>query len=256
MLFAGVDYEMILREAEKEADVVIWDGGNNDFSFFKPDLNICVADALREGHEEHFYPGELNAIMADLILINKVNSLPSIDQARKQADRIRALIKSQETPVIFGNSIVSPEARENGKLLDTEAVDSLVRGKRVLVIDDGPTLTHGGMPFGAGYVLAKQMGAKEIVDPHPAAKGSLVGVFRKFQHLENVLPAMGYGEQQIQDLQDTVQSVDCDCVITGTPINLESVIDMKQSCVRARYCLQLDTENMDAMVHALQPFAN
>ena len=256
MLFAGVDYEMILREAEKEADVVIWDGGNNDFSFFKPDLKICVADALREGHEEHFYPGELNAIMADLILINKVNSLPSIDQARKQADRIRALIKSKETPIIFGNSIVSPEARENGKLLDSEAVDSLVRGKRVLVIDDGPTLTHGGMPFGAGYVLAKQMGAKEIVDPHTYAKGSLIGVFRKFQHLENVLPAMGYGEQQIQDLQDTVQSVDCDCVITGTPINLENVIDMKQSCVRARYCLQLDTENMDAMVHALQPFAN
>mmetsp|Transcript_27715 Transcript_27715/g.49947 ORF Transcript_27715/g.49947 Transcript_27715/m.49947 type:complete len:251 (-) Transcript_27715:89-841(-) len=248
---------MILREAEKEGDVVIWDGGNNDFSFFRPDLNICVADALRGGHEEHFYPGEINMRMADVVIINKVNSLPSVDQATKQADRIHTLIKS-DIPVLFGNSIVSPEARDHttGKLLDDADVDNLVRGKRVLVIDDGPTLTHGGMPFGAGYVLAKQMGAKEIVDPHPYAKGSLVAVFSKFVHLVNVLPAMGYGEEQIRDLQDTVQSVDCDSVITGTPINLENVIDMKtKPCVRARYCLQLDTENMGAMEHALRLFA-
>lgn len=255
LLFAGVDYEMILREAEKSADIVLWDGGNNDFSFFAPDLTICVADALREGHEEHFYPGEVNARMADLIIINKVNSLPSIDLAKEQADRIHALIKS-DTPVLFGNSIVSPDARDKtGKLLDEASTNNLVHGKRVLVIDDGPTLTHGGMPFGAGYVLANQMGAKEIVDPHPFAKGSLVGVFKKFQHLANALPAMGYGKQQIQDLQATVQSVDCDCVITGTPINLENVIDMKDKpCVRARYCLQLDTDNMDTMGQALKPF--
>ncbi|KAL7528977.1 hypothetical protein ACHAXR_002730 [Thalassiosira sp. AJA248-18] len=166
LLFAGVDYDMILREAEKEADVVLWDGGNNDFSFFAPDLNICVADALREGHELHFYPGEINARMADAIIINKVNSLRSIDQAKKQASKIHALIKS-DTPVLFGNSVVSPEARDqkSGKLLDDANVDKLVRGKRVLVIDDGPTLTHGGMPFGAGYVLAKKMGSGEIVDP-------------------------------------------------------------------------------------------
>ena len=224
---------------------------------FRPDLTICVADALRGGHEEHFYPGEVNTRMADVVIINKVNSLPSLDQATKQADRIRTLVKS-DIPVIFGNSIVSPEARDHttGKLLDDVDVENLVRGKRVLVIDDGPTLTHGGMPFGAGYVLAKQMGAKEIVDPHPYAKGSLIAVFSKFVHLNNVLPAMGYGEEQIRDLQDTVQSVDCDSVITGTPINLENVIDMKtKPCVRARYCLQLDTENMRAMEHALRPFA-
>lgn len=255
LLFAGVDYEMILREAEKEADIVIWDGGNNDFSFFASNLTICVADALREGHEEHYYPGEVNARMADVIIINKVNSLPNIEQARKQADRIHKLIKS-DTPILFGNSVVSPEARDpvTGKLLDDAALDDLVRDQRVLVIDDGPTLTHGGMPFGAGYVLAKQMGAREIVDPRPFAKGSLVGVFRKFQHLENVLPAMGYGDEQVRDLQNTVQAVDCDCVVTGTPINLENVIDMKKRCVRARYCLQLDSENMVEMEGALRPF--
>lgn len=223
----------------------------------RPDLNICVADALREGHEEHFYPGEINARMADMILINKVNSLPSIDQAKKQANRIRHLIKP-DTPILFGNSVVTPEARDpaTGKLLDATSVDNLVRDKRVLVIDDGPTLTHGGMPFGAGYVLAQQMGAKETVDPHPYAKGSLVSVFKKFQHLKNVLPAMGYGKEQIHDLEETVQCVDCDCVIAGTPINLENVIAMGgKPCVRARYCLQLDAEHMDEMEHALRPFA-
>eukprot|EP01083_Nonionella_stella_P246451 855623_1 len=171
--------------------------------------------------------------MADVVIINKVNSLPSIEKTIKQADRIRSFVQP-ETPILFGNSIVSPEARDpaTGKLLDGASVDKMVRGKRVLVIDDGPTLTHGGMPFGAGYVLAKQMEAKEIVDPHPYAKGSLIGVFKKFQHLERCLPAMGYGESQIQDLQATVQSVDCDCVITGTPINLDNVIDMKKPSVR------------------------
>lgn len=246
---------MILREAEKEADIVIWDGGNNDFSFFRPDLIICVADALREGHEEHYYPGEVNARMADVLLINKCNSLPNIDQAKKQANHIRALINSN-APVLFGDSVVSPEARDpaTGKLLDDVTVDNMVRGKRVLVIDDGPTLTHGGMPFGAGYVLAKQMGAKEIVDPHPYAKGSLVDVLQKFQHLRECLPAMGYGAAQIRDLQATVQSVDCDCVITGTPINIDNVIEVKRPCVRARYRLQLDDKNMDAMKSAMKKF--
>ncbi|KAL9181338.1 hypothetical protein ACHAXT_010143 [Thalassiosira profunda] len=256
LLFAGVDYEMILREAEASADVVIWDGGNNDFSFYAPDLTICVADALREGHEEHFYPGEINARMADLVIINKVNSLPSLEQAKMQADHLRNTLLKSNTPVLYGISAVSPEARDpaTGKLLSSEEVDELVRGKRVLVIDDGPTLTHGGMPFGAGYVLAKQMGAKEIVDPHRSAKGSLVGVFKKFKHLKNVLPAMGYGAAQVHDLENTVAGVDCDTIIAGTPINLESVIAMKKPCVRARYCLQLDDENMNKMENALGPF--
>jgi predicted GTPase len=254
LLFAGVDYEMILREAEKDADVVIWDGGNNDFSFFKPDLTICVADALREGHEEHFFPGEVNMRMADLIMINKVNSLPSVEVAMKQVDHIRRLV-GPNTPILLGNSVVTPEARDStGAVLDAETVHAMVAGKRVLVIDDGPTLTHGGMPFGAGFVLAKQMGAKEIVDPHPFAKGSLKGVFQKFQHLVNCLPAMGYGDEQIKDLQATVKSVDCDCVVAGTPINLESVITFDKPCVRARYCLRLDEKYMGEMKSALVPY--
>ena len=245
---------MILREAEKDADVVIWDGGNNDFSFFKPDLSICIADALREGHEEHFFPGEINMRMADVIMINKVNSLASIEQAMNQVDHIR-LVVSPDTPIILGNSIVTPESRgPTGELLNAESTDAMVRGKRVLVIDDGPTLTHGGMPFGAGYVLAKQMGAKEIVDPHPFAKGSLQGVFRKFQHLVDCLPAMGYGNEQIKDLQETVKSVDCDCVIAGTPINLRNIIIFDKPCVRARYYLQLEDKYLDEMKIALAPF--
>jgi predicted GTPase len=254
LLFAGVDYEMILREAEKDADEVIWDGGNNDFSFFKPDLTICVADALREGHEEHFFPGEINMRMADLIMINKVNSLPGIAQAMRQVDHIRKLVRP-DTPILLGNSVVTPEARDlKGDVLDAQTVDNMVRGKRVLVIDDGPTLTHGGMPFGAGFVLAKQMGAAEIVDPRPFAKGSLKGVFQKFQHLVECLPAMGYGEEQVKDLQETVKNVDCDTVVAGTPINLESVIKFDKPCVRARYCLQLDDQYLGEMKTALGPF--
>jgi|Transcript_15718 predicted GTPase len=254
LLFAGVDYEMILREAEKDADIVLWDGGNNDFSFFKPDLTICVADALREGHEEHFYPGEINTRMADLIMINKVNSLPNADQAKKQAEHIRALVKPG-VPILLGNSIVRPESRDpsTGKLLDDDEVATLVYGKRVLVIEDGPTCTHGGMPFGAGYVLAKQMGG-EVVDPRPYAKGSLEGVFKKFQHLVDILPAMGYGAEQIQDLQETVQSVDCDVIIAGTPIALDNVITLDKPCVRARYSLQLERNYMDAMEVTLHTF--
>lgn len=192
--------------------------------------------------------------MADLVMINKVNSLQSSNQAFLQADHIRDFLGKQDISIIFGNSVVTPEARDQtGKLLEDSEVLDLVRGKTVLVIDDGPTLTHGGMPYGAGYVLAKQMGCKEIVDPRPAAKGTLVGVFKKFQHLKQVLPAMGYGEEQINDLEETVHGVECDVVIIGTPINLENVIDVGKTCVRARYCLQLDEQNMSALELALKP---
>ncbi|KAL7495187.1 hypothetical protein ACHAWT_007744 [Skeletonema menzelii] len=257
LLYAGVDYQMILREAEREADIILWDGGNNDFCFFKPDVTIVVADALREGHEEHYYPGEINMRMADLVMINKVNSLPSPVTARNQAQHIRNFLGKQDIPILFGHSVVTPEARDpSGQLIGSSVVKDMVCGKKVLVIEDGPTLTHGGMPFGAGYVLAKQMGAAEIVDPRHAAKGSLVGVFQKFQHLEgSCLPAMGYDEYQIKDLEETVRGVDCDCVITGTPINLQNVIDVGKgkTCVRARYCLQLDEENLSLLKVALEP---
>jgi len=258
LLFAGVDYEMILREAEKSADIIIWDGGNNDFSFFKPDLCIVVADALRASHERHYFPGEVNVRLADIVLINKVNSLPDIAMARDQAETLKTLIKN-DVPVLFCNSVVSAEARDgNGKKLNDEEAAAAVEGKRVLVIDDGPTLTHGGMPFGAGYVLAQQMGAGEIVDPRKHAKGSYIDVFHKFPHLENVLPAMGYGKEQIVDLEATVQDaiLETDCVVTGTPIDLTKLVKIDKPCVRARYRLELVPEHAAKFTGALDRFVH
>ena len=188
--------------------------------------------------------------MADVIMINKVNSLPGMKPAYDQAEKLRKVV-GENVPILFANSVVVPEARG----LSTEEAAQLVKGKRVLVIDDGPTLTHGGMPFGAGLVLAKDLGAGEIVDPHPYAKGSLAGVLQKFTHLDRVLPAMGYGAQQIKDLEATVRDVDCDCVIVGTPINLASVIDLSgKPWVRACYNLELLSEHkqqFDAAVESI-----
>jgi predicted GTPase len=253
LLFAGVDYEMILREAEKDADVVLWDGGNNDASFFRPDLLICVVDALRPAHEELFYPGEVNVRMADLILINKVNALDDLSSADKQAERLKTTLIRKDTNVLFGMSVVTPEAEDasTGELLSEEEATAMVRGKRVLVIDDGPTLTHGGMAFGAGYALAKQLGAGTIVDPRPYAKGDLVGIFKKFQHLKEVLPAMGYGEKMTRDLEDTVNSVDCDCIVIGTPSDLSRVLKLNKPSVLARYNLQMVPEHSEQFNRAL-----
>jgi predicted GTPase len=254
LLFAGVDYEMILREAEKAADVVIWDGGNNDFSFYKPDLQITVADALRANHGQHYFPGEVNIKLADIVLINKVNSLPGMDVALDQARDFKKLV-SESVPVIFGNSIVSADFMDpkTGTKGNNVEVEALVRGKRVLVVDDGPTLTHGGMPFGAGYVLAQQLEAGEVIDPRKHAKGSLIAVFQKFCHLEKVLPAMGYGEKQIHDLENTILDADkqIDCIITGTPIDLSRVIKMSKPCVRARYQLEILPEHRDVFLGKL-----
>jgi len=257
LLFAGVDYEMILHEAEKDADVVIWDGGNNDFSFFKPDLQITVCDALRANHGTHYFPGEVNIKLADAILINKVNSLPNENMARDQENKLKELV-GESTPIYFGNSIVTVDALDmaTGKNLSISEATDLVRGKRVLVVDDGPTLTHGGMPFGAGYVLAENLKAAEIVDPRPHAKGSLIGVFHKFTHLEKVLPAMGYGEKQIRDLEETILDADqnIDCIITGTPIDLSRVIRLNKPCVRARYKLELTPSHEKPFLHLLDRF--
>lgn len=246
LLFAGVDYEMILREAEKEADIILWDGGNNDTSFFRPDLLICVSDALRADHAKHFYPGELNVRLADLILINKVNALSGIYAAYEQSEVLKAISKNG-TPVLLGNSIVRGEAMDihtGGKLSGVEVRD-MVHGKRVLVIDDGPTLTHGGMPFGAGFTLAKQLGAKQIVDPRPYAAGSLVRVFEQFKHLDCVLPAMGYGDSQIRDLERTIHAADADVVVVGTPTDLSLVLKVDKPFVRARYNLELVASHKD-----------
>lgn len=232
LLFAGVDYEMILRQAEKDADIVIWDGGNNDLPFFKPDVHLTLVDALRPAHEKHYYPGEINVRMADAILMAKVNMLPNMDSAYEQAQGLKELT---EAPVLFGKSIVAPV---------TENASDLVNGKRVLVVDDGPTLTHGGMSYGAGYVLAKQLGAGTIVDPRPHAKGSLIQVFEKFPHLNNVLPAMGYSDGQIQDLTDTINAAECDVVVLGTPSGIVNLLHIEKPTVVARYDLQVDDQSV------------
>jgi predicted GTPase len=241
LLFAGVDYEMILREAEKDADVVIWDGGNNDASFFRPDLLITLVDALRPTHEEQFYPGEVNVRMADIVLVNKVNALDDPSTAVEQVEHLKHTGVRKEAPVLLGNSVVTPEARDEstGELLSEADAVGMIKGRRVLVVDDGPTLTHGGMAFGAGYSLAKKLEAESIVDPRPYAVGELVKTFEKFQHLKDVLPAMGYGDAMVKDLEATISKVECDTVVVGTPIDLRLVLKLNKPMVQARYNLEM-----------------
>lgn len=223
VVYAGVDYEAILREAEKEADVIIWDGGNNDFSFYKPDLYITVADPLRPGDEISYYPGEVNVRLADYVIINKVESADPYD-IEEVRDNIRAV--NPGAKIIDAASPLTPENPED------------IDGKKVLVIEDGPTVTHGGMSYGAGYVAAIKFGAGEIIDPRPYAVGSIVDTFNKYTHLENVLPAMGYGERQMRELEETINRADCDLVVSGTPIDLNRVVKVNKKIVHVRYELQ------------------
>jgi predicted GTPase len=223
VMYAGVDYEAILRQAEKEADVVIWDGGNNDFPFYAPDLLIVVADPLRPGHELMYHPGETNLRMADVVVINKVDSAEAhnVEQVLANVEEVNPMAR-----VIFAKS---PPALESGPDL---------LGRPVLVVDDGPTLTHGEMPFGAGLVAARMAGASAIVDPRPYAVGSLKDVFAKWPQLTNVLPAMGYSDEQLRELERTIDAVDCDVVVAGTPIDLARLIRTRHPIRRVRYELQ------------------
>jgi len=220
VVYAGVDYEAVLRQAEKEADVIVWDGGNNDLPFFKPDLWIAVADALRPGHELTYYPGAVNFRAADVIVINKANSAPEDAVRSIEANAAR---QNPKASVIRAASQVVSEDPE------------LIRGKRVLIIEDGPTLTHGGMPFGAGKVAADTYGAGQVVDPRPYAVGSIAEVFSKYPHIENVLPAMGYYPEQIKELQETVNRADCDSIIVATPVDLRRIIKMDKPSTAVRY---------------------
>ncbi len=223
VIYAGVDYQAILDEAEKEADLILWDGGNNDFSFYKPDLLITVVDPHRAGHELKYYPGSVNLRMADIVVINKEETaeIENIELVRDNTAKVNpnAVIVDAASPVF----VDKPEE---------------IRGKRVMVIEDGPTVTHGGMGYGAGYVAAKKFGAAEIVDPRPFAVGSIVSTFEKYNHLSLVLPAMGYGEKQIKELEETINSSDVDLVVIGTPINLARVLKINKPHVRVTYELE------------------
>jgi predicted GTPase len=223
VLFAGVDYEAILREAEKEADIILWDGGNNDFPFYVSDLEIVVADPHRPGHELQYYPGEVNVRRAQVVIINKVDSAK-----REDVETVRNNIV-QVNPGATIIEAESPIYVEQGERIS---------GSRVLVVEDGPTLTHGEMRYGAGVIAAQRFGAKEIVDPRPWITGSLKDTFSKYPHIGNLLPAMGYGEKQIRDLEATINAADCDLVIIGTPIDLGRVLNIEKPTVRVRYELK------------------
>ena len=223
VVYAGVDYEAILRQAEKEADVILWDGGNNDWPFYKSDFEVVVADPFRPGHESTYFPGETNFRRAKIILVNKANNAKSEDVAAVVA---AAKAMNPSAQVVLGSSEVTVDHPE------------LVRGKKVLVVEDGPTLTHGGMAIGAGFVAAQKYEAADIVDPRPAATGSIKGVFEKFTHLGRVLPAMGYYPEQIAELEKTIDGTSVDTVLIGTPIDLTRVVKITKPMARVRYELK------------------
>lgn len=222
LLFAGVDYQKILDAAQAEADVILWDGGNNDTPFFKPDLMITVADAHRPGHEAGYYPGEINFRLADVILINKINTARAEDVALIEANARRM---NPKATLLRADSVIACEHPD------------AIRGKRVLVVEDGPTVTHGEMPYGAAHVAARQFGAAEIVDPRPFAAGSIRNVFARYTHLRDVLPAMGYGREQMADLQATINATPCDLVLVGTPMDLVKLLRLNRPAMRIGYDL-------------------
>lgn len=224
VVYAGVDYEAILRQAEQEADVVLWDGGNNDLPFYKPDLHIVVADPHRAGHELTYWPGSANLRMADVVVINKVDTadLGPISAVRDSIAAVNpdALVIEAASPIFVPNP-------------------AEIRGKRVLVIEDGPTLTHGGMKYGAGIVAARRFGAAEIIDPRPYTVGTITETFEKYPDIGTLLPAMGYGAEQVADLEETIRRVPCDLVISATPIDLTRVATIYHPVQRVSYELQV-----------------
>ena len=239
VVFAGVDYEKILREAEKEADIIVWDGGNNDLPFYRPDLHIVVVDPHRPGHELRYHPGEANLRMADVVVVNKVGTADpeNISLVEENVRRVnpRATVIRARSPIMVDD----PEA---------------IRGKRVLVIEDGPTLTHGEMPYGAGTIAAKRFGAAEMVDPRPYAVGSIVKAYEKYRHLGPILPALGYGERQIKELEETINVTPCDVVVVATPIDLRRVVTMNKPAVRVRYELEeVGAPNLEEVLTRLFP---
>jgi len=224
IVYAGVDYEKILREAEKEANVIVWDGGNNDLPFYRPDLHIVVADPHRVGHEITYHPGEANLRMANVVVINKIDT----------ADPNNVKLVEQNIKTVNPNATIleaySPITADKPEL---------IKGKRALVIEDGPTLTHGNMPYGAATIAAKNFGAMEVVNPKSYAVGSIKETYEKYTHLGPILPAVGYGEKQVAELKETIDRTPCDVVIIGTPIDLRRVVAISRPTVRVKYELQV-----------------
>ena len=238
IIYAGVDYEAILREAEKEADIIIWDGGNNDLPFYFSDLEIVVADPHRPGHELDYYPGEANLLRADVIVINKIDTAE-----KKNIDILKATIKENnpEAIVIEANSPVSVENPDE------------IKGKRVLAIEDGPTLTHGEMKYGAGVVAAKKYGAAELVDPRPFVSGTIAETYEEYPFIGTLLPAMGYGKKQMKELEEVINRTDCDLVVVGTPIDLGKQLNIEKPHVRVSYDLdEIGSPNLEEVLKKFQ----
>jgi len=234
VIYSGVDYEAILREAEKEADIILWDGGNNDTPFYQSDLHVVVADPHRPGHEMEYFPSETNVRLADVVVINKVveAEFENIETVR---DNIRQI--NPDAVIIDAASPLTVEG------------DVDLMGKRVLVVEDGPTLTHGEMAFGAGVVAALRNGAEELVDPRPWAVGKLAETFEQYPDIGTLLPAMGYGDEQVADLEKTINAVDCDVVVIGTPIDLNRIVKIDKPNVRVKYDLQeIGSPNLEQLL--------
>ena len=239
IVYAGIDYEAIVRQAEKEADIILWDGGNNDMPFYQTDLLIVVADPHRVGHEETYYPGETNLRMADVVVINKIDSADP-----KNVEKLKEIIgrANPSASIVDAESIITVED------------STIISGKKVLVVEDGPTLTHGEMKFGAGVVAAKKFGALELIDPRKFTVGKLSETFSHYPQIGTLLPAMGYGNEQIKDLETTINNTDCQGVIIGTPIDLRRIIDIKHPSTRVTY--DLDEIGHPTLDEILNPFLN
>lgn len=234
VIYAGVDYEAILREAEKEADIILWDGGNNDMSFYQSDLTFTVVDPHRPGHEMRYYPGNTSLRLADAVIINKIDSAgpEGIEEVKKNIQAVNpgAVVIDAASPI----TVDKPE---------------LISGKRVLVVEDGPTLTHGEMKYGAGTVISQKLGAKEIVDPRPFTVKSITETYQKYPNIGILLPAMGYGDQQINDLEETINRTDCDSVVIGTPIDLGRILKINKPSTRVMYELhELGTNTLESVL--------
>ncbi len=237
VVYAGVDYEAILRQAEKEADIILWDGGNNDTPFYRSDLEIVVADPHRPGHELSYYPGEVNLRRAQVMVINKVDTAAAHDVEVVRENIRKSNPKAKIIETACRVSVADPD---------------LVKGRRVLVVEDGPTLTHGEMSYGAGVVAARQCGAAELVDPRPYAIGSIRGTYERYPHLTSLLPAMGYGAVQRHELEETINRVPCDFVLVATPVNLASIVKLNKPSVRVSY--EAEELTRPGLVEALTEF--